>query len=93
MVDSPSGERIAELEAEVQRLRHLVGPSESDYETLRKEVWRLRDEVLGLQGQAGTARGAVAGAPHRSFGKVEICHDALDLQVAELLGEGAGREQ
>jgi SAM-dependent methyltransferase len=48
------------LEAEIRRLRDLVGHDEAGYTTMQRELWRLRDELLGLQGELGVARGARA---------------------------------
>ena len=55
--DSPE---IAELRAEVERLRVLVGPSEQSYDDLRRDVLAARDAARGAEAAAGVMRGQVA---------------------------------
>ncbi|MFZ4515013.1 MAG: hypothetical protein ACOYN3_01730 [Acidimicrobiia bacterium] len=40
----PTG--VSSEQAELSRLRRLVGPEELDYVALRRENWRLRDELI-----------------------------------------------
>lgn len=47
----------AQLRAELDRLRELVGPSEESYTDLRHELLAARDAARGAQATAGTLRG------------------------------------
>lgn len=50
----------ADLRAEIDRLRDLVGPSEQSYDDLRGEVLAARDAVRGAEAELGNARGELA---------------------------------
>ncbi len=51
---------VAELRAEVDRLRELVGPTEQSYADLRHELLAARDAARGAQATAGNLRGRMA---------------------------------
>jgi hypothetical protein len=50
----------AALQAEVDRLRSLVGPSEQSYTDLRQDLLAARDAAKGAEAQAGVLRGQLA---------------------------------
>ncbi len=50
---------VAELQAEVARLRELVGPDETSYVKLRTDLWAARDAAIGAEMEAGQLRGRV----------------------------------
>jgi hypothetical protein len=50
----------AALQAEVDRLRSLVGPSEQSYDDLRQDVLAARDVAKGAEAEAGALRGQLA---------------------------------
>jgi predicted nucleic acid-binding Zn-ribbon protein len=52
-----SGTEIAELRAEVARLRELLGPSEESYVKLRLDVLGARDAAIGAEAEAGRLKG------------------------------------
>lgn len=54
---TPTDDDLAELRAEVDRLRDLVGPSEQSYLDLRHELMAATDAVRGAQAELGSARG------------------------------------
>jgi predicted nucleic acid-binding Zn-ribbon protein len=45
-----------ELQAEIDRLRRLVGPSELSYIALKTDLWSARDAVIGAQAELGQMR-------------------------------------
>lgn len=45
------------LGLEVERLRDLIGPDELSYNSLKLELWRLRDAVIGQEAELGNVRG------------------------------------
>jgi hypothetical protein len=47
---------LVELRAEVDRLRHLIGPSEPTYIQLQLDVWSARDAVIGAEAANGVLR-------------------------------------
>lgn len=47
------------LQAEVERLRELVGPDEAAYSSLKIELWAARDSAFGAEMAAGELRGQV----------------------------------
>ena len=47
------------LQAEVTRLRELVGPDEAAYTSLKIELWAARDSAFGAEMAAGELRGQV----------------------------------
>lgn len=49
----------AALQAEVTRLRELVGPDEAAYSSLKIELWAARDSAFGAEMAAGELRGQV----------------------------------
>jgi SAM-dependent methyltransferase len=49
-----------EVTAEIDRRTDLVKPDREVYEQLRREVWTLRDELLGLKGEVGSTRAKLA---------------------------------
>lgn len=51
---------VAQLRAEIDRLRELVGPSEQSYVDLRHELLAVRDAARGAQATAGSLRGQIA---------------------------------
>ena len=50
----------ADLRAEVERLRALVGPSERAYQQLRADVLGARDAAKGAELASGVLRGRIA---------------------------------
>jgi hypothetical protein len=50
----------AALQAEVDRLRSLVGPSEQSYDDLRQDLLAARDVARGAEAEAGVLRGQLA---------------------------------
>lgn len=50
----------AALQAEVDRLRSLVGPSEQSYDDLRQDLLAARDVAKGAEAEAGVLRGRLA---------------------------------
>ena len=50
---------LAQLRAEVSRLRELIGPNEQSYVQLRIDVWSARDAVIGAEAEMGLLRGQV----------------------------------
>jgi len=50
---------VEELQAEVDRLRKLVGPSEDDYVKLRLDVLAARDAAMGAEMELGAAKGSI----------------------------------
>lgn len=48
------------LQAEVVRLRALVGPSEESYEKLRADVLGARDAAIAAEAELGRARGRIS---------------------------------
>lgn len=50
---------VEELQAEVDRLRKLVGPSEDDYVKLRLDVLAARDAAMGAEMELGAAKGHI----------------------------------
>ena len=57
--DAPDDE-LAELRAEVARLRALLGPSERSYSDLEQDVLAARDVARGADATAGALRGQLA---------------------------------
>jgi hypothetical protein len=57
-VPAADPERAA-LQAEVERLRALVGPDEQSYIKLRTDLWAARDAAIGAEMEAGQLRGRV----------------------------------
>jgi len=55
----PTADELAQLRAEVERLRELVGPSEESYEKLRLDVLGARDAARAAEIQAGALRARV----------------------------------
>lgn len=53
-------DELAELRAEVERLRELVGPSEQSYVDLRQDLLAARDAAKGAEAAAGVLRGRLA---------------------------------
>lgn len=47
------------LQAEVTRLRELVGPDEAAYASLKIELWAARDSAFGAEMATGELRGQV----------------------------------
>ena len=47
------------LQAEVTRLREIVGPDEAAYSSLKIELWAARDSAFGAEIAAGELRGQV----------------------------------
>ena len=47
------------LQAEVTRLREIVGPDEAAYSSLKIELWAARDSAFGAEMAAGELRGQV----------------------------------
>jgi len=63
--DNTNDDELAQLRAEVDRLRALVGPNEQSYIQLKTEIWSARDAVIGaenglLRGQVKSMHAAVA---------------------------------
>jgi hypothetical protein len=54
--NDPSDE-LAELRAEVARLRELVGPNERSYVQLQIDLLGARDAAIGAEAALGTLRG------------------------------------
>jgi hypothetical protein len=54
----PAGDDVQALRGEVERLRALVGADEMSYTELKLELWRVRDELIGMEAELGNARGA-----------------------------------
>jgi len=57
MSEQRSDEDLAALQAEVDRLRQLVGPSELSYDELRQDLLAARDAAKGAEAAAGVLRG------------------------------------
>ena len=55
-----SGDELADLRTEVDRLRSLIGPSERSYVQLREDLLAASDVARGAEAAAGTLRGEVA---------------------------------
>jgi hypothetical protein len=55
--DSAMSDGVDSLRLEVERLRDLVGPDELDYNSLKLELWRVRDTVIGMEAELGNVRG------------------------------------
>jgi hypothetical protein len=69
-VSSPTDSaEIAQLRAEIDHLRELVGPSEESYVKLRLDVLGARDAAMGAIAETGQLKGRCA---------------ALEAQVARL---------
>jgi hypothetical protein len=49
-------DEVADLRAEVQRLRDLVGPEELSYTALKLELWTVRDLFIGMDAELGNVR-------------------------------------
>lgn len=60
MSGSPTDHDPAALQAEIDRLHELVGPSEQSYTDLRQELLAARDAVRGAEAALGVYRGRVA---------------------------------
>lgn len=60
MADTTPDVDLGVLQAEVARLRELVGPSELAYDELRQDVLAARDAAKGAEAAAGVLRGQVA---------------------------------
>lgn len=56
MEHSDAGD-VHALRAEVARLRSLLGPGEMAFTELKLELWRVRDERIGMEAELGNARG------------------------------------
>jgi hypothetical protein len=54
----PATADIQSLRDEVKRLGALVGADEMSYSELKLELWRVRDELIGMEAELGNARGA-----------------------------------
>lgn len=54
-----TGDDVAALQAEIDRLRALVGPTEEAYTKLRLDLWAARDHAQGAEAEAGQLRGRV----------------------------------
>lgn len=50
-------QEVAELRAEVARLRELLGPSEDSYVKLQRDLLGARDAAIGAEHELGTVRG------------------------------------
>lgn len=59
MSEQRSGDDVAALRAEVERLRQLVGPSEQSYDDLCQDLLAARDVAKGAEAAAGVLRGQV----------------------------------
>jgi hypothetical protein len=53
---------VGQLQAEVARLRHLVGPCEQSYDDLRADLLAARDAAKSAELAAGEVRGELAEA-------------------------------
>lgn len=59
-MSGPDTDDPAAMQAEIERLRDLVGPSEQSYEALRLELFAARDAVRGAEAEVGTLKGTIA---------------------------------
>ena len=59
MSEQRSDDDLAALQAEVDRLRQLVGPSEQSYADLRQDLLAARDAAKGAEAAEGVYRGRV----------------------------------
>ncbi|MDJ0768339.1 MAG: hypothetical protein QNJ12_06075 [Ilumatobacter sp.] len=59
MTESSRDDELAALQAEVDRLRSLVGPAELSYTQLQEDVLACRDAAKGAEANAGMLRGRV----------------------------------
>lgn len=50
-------DELAQLRAEVARLRELVGPNEKSYTQLQIDLLGARDAAIGAEAELGTVRG------------------------------------
>ena len=53
----PDGDDVPALRAEIVRLSSIVGHEELSYTELKLELWRVRDELIGMEAELGNARG------------------------------------
>jgi hypothetical protein len=62
MTSNPAPEQrsIPELEAEVERLRSLVGPDEKSYADLQVDLLGARDAAIGARAEVGVLEGRIA---------------------------------
>ena len=84
------GTELAELRAEVERLRALVGPSEQSYVDLQQDVLAARDVARGAEAAAGALRGQVAEL-HVELARARQDQDHFQRMVSYKLRSGAGR--
>lgn len=75
-------EELAELRAEVERLRELLGPSERSYVELREDLLASRDVARGAEAAAGTLRGEVA-ALHVELARARQDQDHFQRLVSD----------
>ena len=59
MSEPRSDDDLPALQAELERLRQLVGPSEQSYVDLRQDVLAARDVAKGAEAAEGVYRGRV----------------------------------
>ena len=86
----PALAKFAAIQAPLGVIRVANGAARALGENLIRSARDYLEEFIHYR--VAKQQESVVG-PHRPFGKVEIGNDALDLQVAEVLGERAGREQ
>lgn len=79
-----------ELRAEVERLRALVGPSESSYEDLQQDLLAARDAARGAEAAAGVLRGQVAEL-HVELARARQDQEHFQRMLSDRLRSSAGR--
>lgn len=78
--DNTNDNELAQLRAEVDRLRALVGPNEQSYIQLKTEIWGARDAVIGAEAENGLLRGQVK-SMHAAVAPTLMIHQFLKDEV------------
>ena len=90
MSEQRSDDDVAALRAEVERLRQLVGPSESSYDDVRQDLLAARDVAKGAEAAAGVLRGQVAEL-EVALARARQDQDHFQRMVSVRLQSSAGR--
>ena len=79
-------DQILALQAEIDRLRKLVGPTEESYQKLRLDVLGARDVAIAAEAELGRLRGEVISLKTHAV-RLERDHVWLREQVLRRLAE------
>lgn len=88
--ESTAEPSIEELQAEIERLRALVGPSELSYRELQDDLLAARDAARGAEAAAGVLRGQNAEL-HVAVARARQDQEQFQRLVSDRLQSVAGR--